>query len=108
MYDQKRFSEDNKQILDIFHDAGGTIKGRTRMQKLFYLLQLAGFINGFYYEYRVYGPYSEELQTTLKLAKFFRIIDETKKSTSYGGFYSIYEVVEKSKGSDQKDRREDS
>ena len=56
--DRKR---DIDKVADIIRDAGGKVVGRTRLQKLGYLLELSGLGDGFSFEYRHYGPYSEEL-----------------------------------------------
>ena len=41
--------------------AGGEVVGKVRLQKLVYLLEQLGLISGYSFEYRHYGPYSEEL-----------------------------------------------
>ena len=52
----------------LVRDAGGKLVGRTRLQKVAYLTQLAGFARDFPFEYRHYGPYSEELAEAMEIA----------------------------------------
>ena len=47
--------------------------GRTRLQKVAYLTQLAGFAGDFPFEYRHYGPYSEELAEATEIAVGLKI-----------------------------------
>ena len=74
----------------IVHDVGGTLVGRTRLQKVAYLLELAGFGDGFRFEYRHYGPYCEELTNGIRMARAFGLVKEDERPTNWGGFYSIY------------------
>lgn len=78
----------------IIRDAGGEVVGRTRLQKIGYLLQLAGFVSEFRYEYRYYGPYSEELAHGIELATMFDLVEEIRYPAESGGFYSIYRTLE--------------
>ena len=57
---------DTDKVVAIVRDAGGTIVGRTRLQKTAYLLELAGLGEGFHFSYRHYGPYSEELASAVR------------------------------------------
>ena len=54
---------ETEKAADIVRAAGGRVVGRTRLQKIGYLLELAGLGEGFPYAYRYYGPYSEERLT---------------------------------------------
>jgi hypothetical protein len=74
----------------MIRDAGGKIVGRTRLQKLAYFLELAGLGEGFAFEYRHYGPYSEDLASAAQLADFLGYLDEAETPTNWGGFYSVY------------------
>ena len=75
----------------IVRDAGGKLIGRTRLQKTAYLLELAGLGGGFSFEYRHYGPYSEELADAVQFARLRGSMREEERPTSWGGFYSVYE-----------------
>jgi uncharacterized protein YwgA len=71
-------------------DAGGELVGRTRLQKVAYLAHLAGYSDDFSFEYRHYGPYSEELADAVKLATGVKLISEVERSTEWGGWYSVF------------------
>ena len=79
-----------EKVSEIILDAGGTIIGRTRLQKTAYLLKLAGFDDGFHFDYHHYGPYSEELALAASAAHAKGIIIEQEQRTNWGGFYSTY------------------
>ena len=86
---------------EIVRDAGGTIVGRTRLQKSVCLLSLAGFEDKFQFRlYKHYGPFSEALADSADLAGAFDVISEQRSRSSWGGTYSVYSV-EGLKGEDQ-------
>ncbi len=74
----------------IVQDAGGELVGRTRLQKIAYLLKLAGFEDEFSFEYRHYGPYSEELSQAMEIAAALGPVHEEERVADWGGRYSIY------------------
>lgn len=74
----------------IVRDAGGRIVGRTKLQKIAYLLELSGLGEGFQFEYRHYGPYSEELAEAIRMAGAFGLVAEDERQADWGGVYSIY------------------
>jgi hypothetical protein len=76
----------------IIKDAGGQLVGRTRLQKVAYLAQLAGFAHDFSFEYRHYGPYSEDLAEAMEIATGLAMIKEEERRADWGGWYSIYSV----------------
>jgi len=89
-----------ERAADIVKDAGGRIVGRTRLQKIAYLLQLAGVGDGFSFDYKHYGPYSEELAAAISSAEAFGLVVEEEKLTSWGGWYSIYSAGSVVRGTD--------
>lgn len=48
-------------VTDIVAANGGSIVGKTRLQKIFYLLDACGLESGFEYEYHNFGPFSVDL-----------------------------------------------
>jgi uncharacterized protein len=80
----------HRHVAAIIQDAGGQLVGRTRLQKITYLSQLAGFSSDFEFEYRHYGPYSEELTDAARIATGLKIIREEERPTGWGGWYSIF------------------
>ncbi|HRX80523.1 MAG TPA: hypothetical protein P5307_15745 [Pirellulaceae bacterium] len=79
----------------IIDDAGGRVVGRTKLQKITYLLCAAGFEDGFEFEYRHYGPYSEGLSDAVWEARLDGIVNEEEKAAQWGGTYSIFSTVER-------------
>lgn len=77
---------DVDKVTEIIRAAGGEIVGRTRLQKVAYLLELAGLGHGFSFEYRHYGPYSEDLALASRNADLLGFLEEEERPTSWGGF----------------------
>ena len=77
----------------IVQDAGGELVGRTRLQKVAFLMQLAGFDQSFSFEYRHYGPYSEDLSEAMDIAVLLGPVDEVERVADWGGRYSIYSLT---------------
>jgi len=78
---------------DIIRDAGGKVVGRTRLQKMAYLLEITGLGSGFSFEYRHYGPYSEELANGIASANFWDMVTEEEHTATWGGSYSIFKAA---------------
>lgn len=78
----------------IVRDAGGRVVGRTRLQKVAYLLSVAGLEDGLSFTYKHYGPYSEDLTSAARYAELLGFMNETKQEATWGGTYSIYTVHE--------------
>lgn len=81
---------DAVKVARIVRDAGGRVVGRTRLQKLAYLLSVAGHEGRFSFTYRHYGPYSEELALAVRDANLLSFINETEQVAAWGGTYSTY------------------
>ncbi len=79
-----------REAANIIRDAGGKIVGRTRLQKIAYLLELVGLGADFHFEYRHYGPYSERLASAVSNAALLRAIGEEERATTWGGQYSVF------------------
>lgn len=83
---------DRERATQIVRDAGGEIVGRTRLQKVAYLLDVVGLGHGFDFEYRHYGPFSDSLANAMRGARAFGLVREEEHPTDWGGFYSIYRL----------------
>lgn len=81
---------DTKKVAAIIADAGGRVVGRTRLQKVAYLLTVTGFENAFDFKYKHFGPYSDELAAAAHLGRLLGDLVETEQSASWGGTYSIF------------------
>lgn len=82
----------NVAAAQIIGDAGGELVGRTRLQKIAYLLQLAGFDDEFEFEYRHYGPFSEGLAQGMDIAVALGNVVEEERQANWGGKYSIFKI----------------
>lgn len=82
----------HRRAADIVREAGGQLIGRTRLQKVTYLTQLAGFSNDFSFEYRHYGPYSEDLANAMEIASGVGLVTDEERRADWGGRYSIYSI----------------
>lgn len=89
----------------LIDEAGGQLVGRTRLQKVACLATLAGFLDAFPFEYRHYGPFSEELAGSMEIATGLRIVEEREERADWGGLYSIYRKTEKTPAGHDDDRR---
>lgn len=84
--------DQSAKVAGIIRDAGGRIVGRTRLQKIAYLLTVAGLEDGLAFAYKHYGPYSEDLANAAVLAGIFGDVREVEHRTGWGGTYSVFTV----------------
>lgn len=82
----------DQRVAGIIRTAGGRIVGRTRLQKITYLLQLVGYDSKFPFEYYHYGPYSEDLALDTTLGDIFNTLTEKEEVANWGGKYSVFTV----------------
>ncbi len=86
----------NAVMADIVRDAGGQVVGRTKLQKLTYLLVASGLEIEFPFLYKHYGPYSEVVAVAAREAHLLGLLKEREDLTSWGGSYSTYSADGKS------------
>lgn len=81
-------------VLRILQAAKGEIEGRTRIQKIVYLIEEIGNSSNFFYSYHHYGPYSEELTDTLNILKHVdeKIIEERRDFEDSQGFTAVFQL----------------
>ena len=84
---------DREKAAAIIRDAGGEIVGRTRLQKVGFLLKCAGLEDRFDYEYHYYGPFSQELADGVRIGRAFGLVTEDECTADWGGTYSIYRTT---------------
>jgi uncharacterized protein YwgA len=84
--------EDAWKAAAIVRDAGGRIVGRTRLQKIAFLLEAAGLGSGFRFKYKHYGPYSEELTNASRTATVLGYMTEVEQPATWGGSFSTFEA----------------
>lgn len=73
--------------------AGGEIVGRTKLQKIVCLLEMAGMKLGFTFDYHLHGPYSESLHIAARDASALGLISVELKRASWGGQYFVYRTA---------------
>ena len=81
------------KIAGIVRDAGGRVIGRTRLQKIAYLLFVTGLETDLQFAYKHYGPFSGELAIAARDAGLLGLLRETEEPASWGGTYSTYAVT---------------
>lgn len=81
---------DAQKAAEIVRDAGGHIVGRTRLQKIAYILEAVGLGAGFPFRYKHYGPYSEQLADAAQIAHILGMLREEETPATWGGLYSTY------------------
>ena len=80
------------RVAAIVRDAGGQVVGRTKLQKLTYLLVASGLEDDVRFLYKHYGPYSEFISTAARDAQLLGLLCEREELASWGGTYSVYSV----------------
>ncbi len=70
------------RLLGLLNDTG-EIKGRKKLQKMFYIIQSLGYDLDLDYSYHNYGPYSSQLQAELDSLLQEKLIDEEHVSNMY-------------------------
>lgn len=83
-----------QEVAKIIQDAGGKIVGRTRLQKIAYLLAATGLDDSFRFSYKHYGPFSEQLASSAKFGALLGSLHERQDNAAWGGTYSTYTVDE--------------
>ncbi|MBZ9810183.1 hypothetical protein LB542_19310 [Mesorhizobium sp. BR1-1-9] len=69
---------------------GGSIVGKTRLQKSAYFLEELGVGNDFIFEYYYYGPYSDEISIGVDDAKALGYLNLEWKTTKDGTKYAVF------------------
>jgi uncharacterized protein len=96
---------DSKKVAAIISDAGGRIVGRTRLQKIAYLLTVTGMERDLAFSYKHYGPYSEELAAAARLGNLLGDLQESEYPASWGGSYSVFTAESSSQAPGDDSRR---
>lgn len=78
------------RVANVVRVAGGTVVGRTKLQKMVYLLVQAGFESAVPYSYKHYGPYSDAVAAAARDAHLLGFMSEREEMASWGGRYSVY------------------
>jgi uncharacterized protein len=79
-----------KEVARLVEDAGGNVVGKTRLQKIAYLLEIAGLGAGYQFSYHYYGPYSSDLDSDANIAWAFDLVHREDRNSNWGGSYSVF------------------
>ncbi|HEX8663208.1 MAG TPA: hypothetical protein VF744_04180 [Beijerinckiaceae bacterium] len=83
-------SELPKAVAEITALNGGTLIGKTRLQKTAYLLESKGAGYGFDFEYHYYGPYSEDLSIAAEDGEALGLLSAKENLSAAGLPYVVY------------------
>jgi uncharacterized protein len=81
---------DGSDVANLVRDAGGRIVGRTRLQKIAYVLEAAGLGDGFKFKYQRFGPFSDGVATSARNATDLGLMTEIEKEAAWGGSFSVF------------------
>ena len=93
-----------EEVANIVRDAGGKVVGRTRLQKIAYLLMATGLDDNFRFAYKHYGPFSEHLASSAKIGALLGRLNEEQYQAAWGGTYSTY-TLDDAQGLDRSSAR---
>lgn len=85
-----------EEVARLVQDAGGNVVGKTRLQKIAYLLEITGLGSGYRFSYHYYGPYSSELDSDANIAWAFDLVHREDRNSNWGGSYSVFSTDEAS------------
>ncbi|NLM70400.1 MAG: hypothetical protein GX181_00370 [Synergistaceae bacterium] len=81
-------------VADVIQAAGGRIIGRTKLQKIIYLMTAAGWQSDFSFRYHHFGPYSESLAEAVDDARILGMVREDVKFTNAKNPYSVFTLTD--------------
>lgn len=73
---------------------GGKLVGKTRLQKVAYLLDACGLQSGLDYDYHHFGPYSAEVASAADIAEMLGRLRSQEKPGFHSVPYVVYETSE--------------
>ena len=79
-------------IVGIIALNGGKLVGKTRLQKVAYLLDACGLNSGFDYDYHHFGPYSADVALAADLAEMVGVVSSQEKPGFHSVPYVVYET----------------
>jgi len=95
---------DGTDVANLVRDAGGRIVGRTRLQKLAFVLEATGLGDGFKFKYQRFGPFSDGVAASARNAAALGLITEVEKEASWGGSFSVFSTRDRAPHSASKAR----
>src|SRR5579863_2597743 len=73
---------------------GGTVVGKTRLQKIVFLLDECGLNTGCKYDYHYYGPFSAQIAEAAEDACDLGLLRYKERPGSHSVPYGVYEAAE--------------
>lgn len=70
--------------------AGGELVGKTRLQKIAYILTAAGLSDSLHFRYHYYGPYSDDLTLETSEAMSEGVVSSEDRPASWGGSFTVF------------------
>lgn len=92
-----------EKLADVIAQNGGEIVGRTRLQKVFYLLEARGIGFGLAFDYHHYGPYSEELALAADDAQAMGYLRTEQRQGFHEVPYTVFKVTVNVQPQDKED-----
>jgi len=74
---------------------GGKVVGKTRLQKMIYLLDQCGLNSGCRYDYHYYGPFSPEIAEAAEDACALQLLSYSESFGFHAVPYGVYETASK-------------
>ena len=85
--------EDRWHVLEqVISANGGSIAGKTRLQKTMYLLQSLGLETDYEFEYHHYGPYAEGIVEDIEWAKFLGGVKSEERPGHHSVPFTVFET----------------
>ena len=86
-------NELDELLVQIIALAGGTVVGRTRLQKMVYLLDQCGLNSGCRYDYHHFGPFSSQIAEAAEDACELKLLRYEEKPGFHAVPYGVYQVA---------------
>ncbi|MCZ4108006.1 hypothetical protein O3U67_07935 [Brevundimonas diminuta] len=80
-------------VYTIVNAAGGSLIGKVRLQKIAYVLDLAGLSAPMHHRYYHFGPYSDEVSRQASEAVAGGVVNLEEIPTEWGGAYTKYSAA---------------
>lgn len=97
--------DDIESVAKVVSLNGGTLIGKTRLQKTIYFMEILGIGFGYDYEYYHYGPYCEEVNNIVDISIMLDWISMEMKCGNFGVNYAIFHSSIDLSASDIEERR---
>jgi hypothetical protein len=94
-------NELDRLLVQIIALEGGTVVGKTRLQKMLYLLDQCGLNSGCRYDYRHFGPFSTQIAESAEDVCELNILRYEEKPGFHAVPYGVYQLAKKIEVADE-------